>query len=340
MFLDRERGDRSPLMYAEDEHGFLQRSGLEGSASARDLVNWWLAEFPREHRHSVFSRMESRSHSQLHQFRGAFAELITHRLLTAGGGRVEVAPDCEGQEPDFLVEPDGGDEAHLVEVTSTTGCDLSGKARYVVDALNAIDGDGLRLAIKVHCGGGEYPRKTALRAPFERLVKRGFEDSPGAVFEQGGWWVWGELVKTGTEGGFVVSATPVNVRGLERSPRAVRALMRTRIRDKGRKYRHLPLRTVIAVNICGAGMDLLAEALMGEDGLWDKPGRRSYIMGVLAMDGLNPYFTQEIETVYFPNPHDTDGTPAWARRLTRVVATGDGWSREHGKSAMRLLIRP
>ena len=339
MFPAAVRDDMAEPRHAGGEYEFLQRSGRPDSASARDLIAWWMAEFPRGQRHSVITRMESRNHNQLHQFRGALAELFMHRLLVSSGGEVQASPAFGDQEPDFMVT--AGGEKHLVEVTSIAALDLPGNARYVVDVLNDIwrvEGrdERLRLAVRIHCGGGHFPRRSALIQSFKELVNHG-KVGDDAHYDNGLWRVWARLVHAGAPGAPVVSAEAVNERGEPRDAACVRRLIRDRIRDKGRRYRHLDLRTVIAVNVCGAGLDTLAAALLGPDGLWSGSGRRPYLLGILGMDGLNPCFTPEIETLYFHNPHAPAPAPAWTSGLSRAGWRGTDMETVPGKSAMELI---
>lgn len=141
LFTDRERNDVGPAWYAESHFPYLDRTARDDFSAVRDIVEDWVAEYPRFHRRELISRLRTKDDLQ---FTAAFFELYLYRLFTARGARVDVHPRLSHRtrRPDFRIEMSTG-QRFLLEAASVIEGSMgdrvaAGRLAPLYDALNRV----------------------------------------------------------------------------------------------------------------------------------------------------------------------------------------------------------
>ncbi len=131
--------DMEPARYGESHYEYLCRTGRPPFLQVRELMESWLAEFPRQHRAEMAKRLRSRDD---HHFDAAFFELYLHALFGRLGYVVRVHPRIAGtnRRPDFLIS-DSRRRRFLIEAASVTDTSATARAEEsrrhaVYDVLN------------------------------------------------------------------------------------------------------------------------------------------------------------------------------------------------------------
>jgi len=133
--------DTGPARHGEPHYDYLCRTGRPPFLRVRELIESWVAEFPRAHRKEITVRLRSRHN---HHFEAAFFELYIHALFRRLGYVVRIHPRAgsRNKRPDFLIAK-GERPGLLVEALSVTeGSDASraqeSRLNAVYDALNRV----------------------------------------------------------------------------------------------------------------------------------------------------------------------------------------------------------
>jgi hypothetical protein len=131
--------DMGPANYGESHYEYLSRTGRPPFLRVRELMEIWLAEFPRQHRAEIATRLRTRDNRH---FDAAFFELYLHALVRRLGYVVRVHPRAGGRKkrPDFLIT-EAGQCGLLIEAASVTDTSAFARAEEsrrhaVYDALN------------------------------------------------------------------------------------------------------------------------------------------------------------------------------------------------------------
>jgi hypothetical protein len=139
LFSDTQRVDMDPAGYTEPHYRYLNRSARPVFKVVRELIEDWLAEYPRFHRSELVARL--RTNDDL-QFEAAFFELYLHHLFRRSGAKVRIHPNRgKGRKrPDFKVTMPAGSSFLVEAVTVTEGSAMdrtgAGRLRAFYDALN------------------------------------------------------------------------------------------------------------------------------------------------------------------------------------------------------------
>ena len=131
--------DMEPARYGESHYEYLSRTGRAPFLRVRELMESWLAEFPRKHQGEMAKRLRARDN---HHFDAAFFELYLHTLFCRLGYIVRVHPRAGrlNKRPDFLITESGRGglllEAASVSETSATARAEESRIHAVYDALS------------------------------------------------------------------------------------------------------------------------------------------------------------------------------------------------------------
>ncbi len=117
LFDEFARDDLSPSGYSEAHFGFLNRSGRKFFAFIRQTLQQWFDEYEAkpEKREDLLRDFRAEG---VNRHLGAFFELYLHQLFTRLGFSVEVEPEWDVRNPDFMLTAPSG-ERMLFEATST-----------------------------------------------------------------------------------------------------------------------------------------------------------------------------------------------------------------------------
>lgn len=98
--------------YSESQYAYLCRSARPEAAGVRDLMESWLAQYPRVHRGEMIARLRTRDDEH---FFAAFFELYVFMLLRQLGHYVRVHPRAgrrmSKRRPDFAAVAADGNSA-------------------------------------------------------------------------------------------------------------------------------------------------------------------------------------------------------------------------------------
>ena len=104
LFKEFKRTHDGPGDPGESLYKYIYRSSRLEAAQARDLCNWWFADYANDVSEDELSRFLGDFRSKgLKQHYAAWFELLTHQLLVRLGFSVTVHPDLPGNDkhPDF-----------------------------------------------------------------------------------------------------------------------------------------------------------------------------------------------------------------------------------------------
>lgn len=368
LFDEEERHYTGVAQHAESYYSFLNRSSRHSVALVRDMLECWLARFPKTHQKSLATRMRHTgrtNHQQDTNFRAAFFELYMHEFLRGTGSQVTVEPNVEGLKPDFSV--DEADERFLVEVTCLSFDPEDRKEKRVVDLLNTIDAPQYFLAVSTEGSLTDDIPKEKLLTPFKNLVCRTNYDDllriakccngllPKGIatvrVEHKSWVITGQLipVNEGNRKGSFVGILPATAFFFDDIGR-----FREKVRDKARRYRQHPV--IIAVQ-AGRIFNRIEEALFGSrengvrgsrgssisepysrhrpDGLWygNKGPRYQNVIGVAVFYDLSPLSVGRVQSLFCANPYVDVPLPAWARAI-------DHWEYTNGIPELVKGLKP
>ena len=292
LFDGKERNHAKPSLRAETTYSFYDRTSLTGFAHLRQMLQRWLNRLPLDKQMDITARMQHAgrgSPNEQRSFDSAFFELFMHEFLLGTGGVVVVEPEIYGLTPDFGVaelDSEGELVSYVVEATnlnvaSGSEFDSNWNENHALDVLDQIESPDFLLHVETTGELTETPSRSALRRPFEQLVKSTDYDRlyaitdggrwlqgnlPNAVFRQGNWQITGHLIPASRERrpkkGRFIGAGPSKGGSFDPVNKT-----KARLYEKTRRYKQIE-RLIIALRIdWNVDVEELAEALFGRRSL-------------------------------------------------------------------------
>lgn len=219
LFDEFPRTHLGPALGAESHFHFYNRSALPAVDRLRKMLQRWVNRLPVSKQKDIVNRMRhtgTGSRTNDRSFDSAFFEMALHEFLRGTGRYVEVEPVVDGRTPDFsIAATDGPGEARrfyveALDISTIQGTELeiSWNEKKCEDALNEIESPDFYLYVQASGVLDTTPRKSKLKAPFERLLDRvdyqavweKYKDAgnwntlPSATFRHGDWELQGTLL--------------------------------------------------------------------------------------------------------------------------------------------------
>ncbi len=174
LFEDRDRARMQPMTRGENKYAFFDEVALPRFEPYRSYVNDWLSLMPENARLDAEAQLRSPLNWQ---YDAGIAELMIFRALVGLGHDVEVHPDVNGLNPDFLVRRADGSPAAYVEVTTTNPTAIEhgakGLRNVFVDGLDKLDlPPGWAGGVGGVSAGRAAPSVKAFRKQIETWAKR------------------------------------------------------------------------------------------------------------------------------------------------------------------------
>jgi hypothetical protein len=164
-----------PKRHVESEYAFLNRSGRDGLARARDLLDQWYGELPVAAKASIRTRFGEDS---VAPHRGALWELYLHEAYRRLGFDIELdigREDAVQRRPDFLLVGWGG-TFHL-EATAALGASVLGDSRsnklaaYLRELIEEVDSPNFFVGIELEPVGTSTPPRRNVIDVLNRWIK-------------------------------------------------------------------------------------------------------------------------------------------------------------------------
>ncbi len=370
LFDDIVRTDFGRIGIRETEYDFLNRSAKPEAEEARRRIEELLSRYPE----AGMPHLSSRLRSDNQNFHGALFELVLNRLFLALGCEIDICDlDPSQTRPDFMVKH-AGKKCYVEAIVVDPEKGLTGFSHYEEDAfekLESLSGQGSSASIHTEGILTRFLRKSAITKPFQNIIGK-FDPSDGPELDpthgidvkpvvDGKWRLTGRLYAIDSNR-FVQIAT--NVKDDSRPEKSIEG----RLADKAKKYGHVDVPLVVALNAREFGFDIqngALDALFGKatltltyderitppkigqrtvrkpGGLWQaKSGNPRYtrLMAVVLFKRLGPFKLAAPTMVYFNPFVDTDGMPDVFRRLSHAVYHDDSVEFVEGETLKELLF--
>lgn len=324
---------------------------------AREMLQQWFEEYPKEHRLALRQRL--RSNDDRHHL-AAVLELMLHALALRLGYQVSVHPEKGGKRPDFLLRAPHGAEVYLESalVTDESDEDYARRRRTnrVYDALNDLASPAHWLLVIVDGWGREELSarrlkdyvSTRLAALPQDPTTAGPGTSPS--YDEPTW--------TYDDRGWRLRLWAIPKSPAERSQAGVRPLagmlegtafrvqteesIRTTLRKKARRYGNMDRPYIVAVGVPVHAHDDVLGALFGSvvvevafrdgqvlsqrprlapNGLWSGPNgpRLTSVSAVLVIERVSLWDLAKADWLLYHNP--------WATKpCTAALPAISSWS--------------
>lgn len=173
LFDAQDRADPHLRRPGESRYSFLNRARQPYWERVRVELERWFASYPREHQRDLSRRFAQDAEEQ---HLAAWWELYLHRLFQRSGWTVEVHPSIGGvaSRPDFRITAEGRQETLVEAALTISGIVETSRNlaldHFVVAAVNAVENNEFRVALKIRRSGAQAPARRRITQPIQRWL--------------------------------------------------------------------------------------------------------------------------------------------------------------------------
>lgn len=270
LFDDIPRESQEPAEYSESAFSYINRTGREHYAKARELFERWFTQYVEENPdEAANTRDRFRSEDNEVHF-SALTELYTHNLLVANGFQTIAHPVLENssKRPDFLVLKDGIPQFYT-EVTVLYGDPLSTRIEKfesaILDVVNKVSSPDFLVSVDFKKSDSTTPPPISKIKKFlqERVSSLNYEsvcqqieetsDFPEFEWKHGDWELSFRVSPVSDEGRKQRNENSRIIGIIQHPVRTVNldSAIKNALLAKAKKYGKLNLPFLVALNVIG-----------------------------------------------------------------------------------------
>ncbi|MBI9103734.1 MAG: hypothetical protein JEY99_15065, partial [Spirochaetales bacterium] len=247
LFESKFRNDNSRYRENESNYGFLDRSSREIFNRVRNYLNEWYEEYPKEHTKDLEKRLKDFNEEN---FYGAFTELCFYMMLKKMDFNIEIHPEIENcnEHPDFLILKNNEKIAYFEATTSNKkhfGKTETKHAEKIIEYLN----DNLESKVFVNITfeqiSKEQPKLKEIKDSIQNIIIKNDINSEKHI-SVGSWRIKLGFIES-KEG--KVLKRPIGLESFGVKFIDSRKSLLNTLRKKAKKYKHINLPLIVAVNV-------------------------------------------------------------------------------------------